>query len=128
MTIEDGTVSTLRLGDGQKLLLGTDEDGSLQFDGSNIYLDTTTGEVRISRYGTGRFRAVTAGLDLFGNRLIQALTQIRNWSAYDSAPDHEVGRLVLASPAWDPDGDGNGELVMSDGTAWNEVVDLPNYV
>jgi len=33
----------------------------------------------------------------------------------------------LASPSWDPDGDGNGEVVCYDGTAWNEVVDLPNY-
>jgi len=47
--------------------------------------------------------------------------------ALDSAPAHEVGKMVLASPTWDPDGDGNGELVMSDGSAWQEVVDLPNY-
>jgi len=49
-------------------------------------------------------------------------------SAYDSAPAGTAGDIVLASPTWDPDGDGNGELVMYDGTAWNEVVDLPNYV
>jgi len=49
------------------------------------------------------------------------------FEAQDSAPAHSVGRTVLASPTWDPDGDGNGEIVCSDGTAWNEVVDLPNY-
>jgi len=47
--------------------------------------------------------------------------------AHDSAPSHAAGRTVLASPTWDPDGDGNGEIVASDGSAWNEVVDLPNY-
>jgi len=50
------------------------------------------------------------------------------WSAnaVDSLPSHEVGKPVLASATADPDGDGNGEWVMSDGVNWQEIVDLPN--
>jgi len=48
---------------------------------------------------------------------------------YDAAPS--VVRdftEYLASSSWDPDSDGNGEVVMTDdgGTSWHEVVDLPN--
>jgi len=49
------------------------------------------------------------------------------YQGYDSAPTAGLGRVVVASPNWDPDGDGNGELVMYDGSAWQEVADLPNY-
>jgi len=46
----------------------------------------------------------------------------------DSAPPSpQTGTVALASPAWDPDGDGNGEIVVYDGTAGQEAADLPNY-
>jgi len=48
----------------------------------------------------------------------------------DSAPSSPVNNAIyLASPAWDPDGDGNGEYVVTDdgGTTWHELLDLPNY-
>lgn len=48
-------------------------------------------------------------------------------NAYSTAPNHALGREVLAGPAWDPDGDGNAEKVMSDGSTWQEVADLPNW-
>jgi len=35
-------------------------------------------------------------------------------------------RAVADGANWDPDSDGNAEKVEFDGTAWNEVVDLPN--
>jgi len=47
--------------------------------------------------------------------------------AHDSAPPQTLNSFARASPVWDPDGDGNGEWVVSDGTAWQEVVDLPNW-
>jgi hypothetical protein len=50
-----------------------------------------------------------------------------NMPPFDAPPTHQVGSVVLASPSWDPDGDNNGEWVMSDGTVWQKVVDLPNY-
>jgi len=49
-------------------------------------------------------------------------------NAKDAPPSSPTnGDIHLASPTWDPDGDGNGEYVCYDGTAWQEVVDLPNY-
>ncbi|WP_135363444.1 glycoside hydrolase family protein [Halosimplex halophilum] len=50
-----------------------------------------------------------------------------NMPAFDSAPAHINRSMAWASPSWDPDGDGNGELVVSDGSSWNEAVDLPNW-
>lgn len=45
----------------------------------------------------------------------------------NSAPTSpEIGTQVIATATWDPDGDGNGERVEYDGTAWQEVVDMPN--
>jgi len=48
---------------------------------------------------------------------------------FDAAPSSPVNyQEYVATSSWDPDGDGNGEVVMTDnsGTAWQEVVDLPN--
>jgi hypothetical protein len=47
--------------------------------------------------------------------------------AHDTAAPAVKGSEVIASATWDPDGDGNGERVIYDGTAWQEVVDLPNW-
>jgi len=45
---------------------------------------------------------------------------------FDAAPSSPViGQPYLASTSWDPDGDGNGEMVMYDGTNWNEIADMP---
>jgi len=45
-----------------------------------------------------------------------------------SAPSgsNQIGDVALASSNWDPDSDGNGELVIYDGSGWVEIVDLPN--
>lgn len=45
----------------------------------------------------------------------------------DSKPEHIIGSKVLAHPSWDPDNDGNGELVISDGSDWKEIVDMPDW-
>jgi hypothetical protein len=48
---------------------------------------------------------------------------------FDSAPSSPVNfQPYIATASWDPDGDGNGEVVMTDngGTAWQEIVNLPN--
>lgn len=40
-------------------------------------------------------------------------------------PAHKAGRVVLTDGAqWDPDGDGNAELVISTGGHWKEIIDL----
>jgi hypothetical protein len=45
---------------------------------------------------------------------------------YDSAPAvKRVGVQYLASASWDPDGDGDGEIVAWDGSNWNKVADMP---
>ena len=42
-----------------------------------------------------------------------------------TAPSHENGRIALADGVdWDPDADGAGELVISDGASWIEIVDF----
>jgi hypothetical protein len=42
-----------------------------------------------------------------------------------TAPDAEPGRTALADgDGWDPDGDGNAELVIWNGSEWLEVVDM----
>ncbi|SEP16003.1 hypothetical protein SAMN04487948_11774 [Halogranum amylolyticum] len=42
-----------------------------------------------------------------------------------SAPKHKLGRTALADgESWDPDGDGQPELVISNGTEWIELTDL----
>lgn len=42
-----------------------------------------------------------------------------------SAPSHSVGRIVLSDGTdFDPDSDGTAELLISDGSAWTEIVDL----
>jgi hypothetical protein len=46
--------------------------------------------------------------------------------AHDSAPNVE-GRVVKTSSSWDPDSDGNGDLVIDDGMKWNEMVDMPAF-
>jgi len=95
--------------DDETLGFGTDTDFNLVYDS-----------------GTDRLEVVDA---INGVNLLQFIKNegVVHALALDSAPAHEVGKMVLASPTWDPDGDGNGELVMSDGAAWNEVCDLPNY-
>ncbi|WP_139203559.1 hypothetical protein [Halorientalis persicus] len=46
---------------------------------------------------------------------------------FDSAAPAVKGSEVIATAAWDPDGDGNAERVQYDGSSWQEVVDLPNW-
>jgi len=46
--------------------------------------------------------------------------------AFDAMPPHAPWSIVNATSSADPDGDGNGEIVVSDGTQWNEMVDMPN--
>lgn len=47
-----------------------------------------------------------------------------DYAALDSSPGHKTGRVALASANWDPDADGAAEFVISDGGAWNEIVDF----
>jgi len=44
-----------------------------------------------------------------------------------TAANERQGQLYFAGSGWDPDGDGNAEVVVYDGTAFQEVVDLPNF-
>ncbi len=42
-----------------------------------------------------------------------------------SPPEHQLGRIALADgESWDPDADGDPELVISNGTEWIELTDL----
>lgn len=50
-----------------------------------------------------------------------------NCAPAEGPVDGLIGSTPIASPGWDPDGDGNGEVVCYDGEAYQEVVDLPNY-
>jgi len=81
----------------------------------------------------------TGSESVIGNTLLSSVTALDfdvtphdvrgNDPAYyfDAAPSNPYsGQEVLASATWDPDGDGNGEKVVYDGTAWNEAADLPN--
>lgn len=39
-----------------------------------------------------------------------------------SPPDHRNGRIALADGAnWDPSGDGAAEVVISNGSAWQQI-------
>jgi len=138
ITVEDGKESTLRLGDGQRIYLGAGENSEIYWDSANAELrlnNITDNKIVLQRKGNTMVTSTWDGAHT-PNDLLTEGSRIRDQPTiadgevhgpFDSAPAHEVGKMVLASPTWDPDGDGNGELVMSDGSAWQEVVDLPNY-
>jgi len=137
----DNRISLL---DDDKEYFGIDDDFSLLYDSANnaLRIRDETSDTNIldaTAGGTVRFNATNGEsiyfsaadfrfydqVDVRGNRIYHV-----GWmdlSAQDSAPTAVTGRVVLASPLWDPDGDGNGEIVCYDGGAWQEVVDLPNY-
>jgi len=124
-----------RLDDDLQMQLGTDNDFRIRYDSADdrLYIEGPWGFRLWGEGADGAMWLDSAAavnlntiLRLRGNRL-KGSQPFDLDKAYDSAPSHYNGRIVLASPAWDPDGDGNGEIVCSDGTAWNEVVDLPNY-
>ncbi len=48
-----------------------------------------------------------------------------NCPVASNMPPHVVASIITADSAADPDGDGNGEIVISDGTEWNEMADMP---
>lgn len=61
-----------------------------------------------------------------------------NYAQYDNIPFAENGlrseppankgqKAIADGSNWDPDADGNAELVMFDGVDWQEIVDLPNW-
>jgi len=119
--------------DDVQMLFGEDEDYGIFYDSADdeLYIKDVLNDQYIirtvarNRVELSSIMYMNAYLHMGGND-ISAVRRI-NFRERDSAPPHSAGRMVLASPTWDPDGDGNGELVMSDGSAWNEVVDLPNY-
>jgi hypothetical protein len=81
---------------------------------------------------TGTVSGVVDGIEIDeGNvtTVYNALSNVRldgaQMPAHDSAPPNVEGTVVKASSTWDPDGDGNGELVIGDGTNWNEMADMP---
>jgi len=91
--------------------------------------------------GVELFRLVPGGpvysyvnLDLQGNSILGNgagarvnLDDFMNLPPRDSAPGTpSVGDVCVASATWDPDGDGNGEAVIYDGAAWQELADMPN--
>jgi hypothetical protein len=99
--------------------------------------------VRGSSHGTGIEEASGAsGVDYRNNRVDTSITTVWSLSGsgatflgnrprptFDAAPSSPVNyQEYVATSSWDPDGDSNGEVVMTDngGTAWQEVVDLPN--
>jgi len=103
---------------------------SVRLDGDGVPLECGPNRNFLVQYmstsDTLRVRDPINNVNVF-HLLTNGGLRIPTGSAYDSAPAGTAGDIVLASPTWDPDGDGNGELVMYDGTAWQEVVDLPNY-
>jgi len=102
-----------------------DEHDWLSLNAVNNYIAFKQGGSRKARVLLDRVY-LDSPLDC-GDEEIRNPRKIFGFYSHDSAPGVDERDLVLASPAWDPDGDGNGELVMYDGTAWQEVVDLPNY-
>jgi len=109
--------------DGGKLEL-YDETGTLQGEimiDSNQYI-----RLRVSQIFMGEQLLINNDIDMRDVNSIES-TLSYQFNAQDSAPGAAAGYIVLASPTWDPDGDGNGEIVAYDGSAWQEVVDLPNY-
>jgi len=75
---------------------------------------------------TGNIEIPNGNLLMGGNSIQDVIEQ--NLNGRGSAPSSpSTGDIVLASPTWDPDGDGNGEVVIYDGTAWQEMADMPNY-
>jgi len=126
-----------RFGDDTKLQIGETGTIDIFYDSADDrhYIDVPDGG-KVCFRPKGGFRrlifdAANKEIDYnwppaFGNQPIRGGRHY-TLTAQDSAPNHREGRVVLASPSWDPDGDGNGEIVCSDGSAWNEVVDLPNY-
>jgi len=99
----------------------------LQWTGARIEAATTIFDVSGTASGlVGNWDVEIANVDTVYAG-VGGLRFTGDMPAFDAAPAHVVGSEVLASPSWDPDGDGNGERVMSDGTTWQEVVDLPNY-
>jgi len=121
--------------DGGKIILydetGT-KRGELKLDSSGDIRIATEGAHLIHTIGGTDYLDQGGGLNVFKRPigLYGSYLKEVNWTGFtgrDSAPAGTVGKVTLASPLWDPDGDGNGEIVCYDGTAWQEVVDLPNY-
>jgi len=108
------------LGDDVNIMLGDNQDVHVRYD-------TADDRYRV----IGKTAEFTDGVRSEGrSTLVDNLLAgvwLNCWDAHDSAPTAAQGRMALASPSWDPDGDGNGELVMYDGGAWQEVCDLPNF-
>jgi len=106
--------------------------GEVKVDSSGDIRVATEGAHLIYTIGGTDYLEQGGGTNVFKRTISLYGTYIKNvgWTGFtgrDSAPVGAVGKVTLASPTWDPDGDGNGEIVCYDGTAWQEVVDLPNY-
>jgi len=126
LDIESGQERVHR--DGVKMYWGTDKDAQAHFSGNDLVLNNDADDMRLKLSGTDTISLAWTVVAIRPDLLVNGVYRSpQDLEALDSAPSHSAGRLALASPTWDPDGDGNGELVMSDGSAWQEVVDLPNY-
>lgn len=135
---ENITAENLRI---TNMYFRTDDNAS----GSGVWIDTgtVTGLHIDGLYVAGADRAINMNdavevtgviddvveRDMGGGMLIDQPVRLgMNCPPPAASPDHVRGSVVHASPDWDPDGDGNGEIVVSDGEAWQEVVDLPNWM
>lgn len=88
-------------------------------NGDDTWLENIEGggELRLFDDGRGKF----SGEDYF-----QFTTAMRLESQSSEPPTNHEGVIALADSDWDPDDDGDGELVIYDGTEWVEIANLPN--
>jgi len=132
----DDDVGTVDYGDSVKFL-GTDGNvqGEVFVDSNNyLVLNALNNRISLRAEGSSSWDVRPNTVYLIADAVNALGNQIKRvdllGDALDSAPSNPVNQeIYLASPAWDPDGDGNGEYVVTDdgGSTWHEVVDLPNY-
>lgn len=107
---------------------GRDLKGDDLVDGATTIWDTSSQHVPgnsvedVFVRNTGD--TISGDLDFGGSGgLLNALNT--DYDPWASAPSHSTGRVVLSDGTnFDPDADGTAELLISDGSAWIEIVDL----
>lgn len=135
---EGGSNNTMRIGirPTSDQLQSTSGTGNMlmTWDGSDLeWMHISSGvkwRREIAQYGIRYHRKPSGGSEslMFEVADDGAVTQERMRFAPQSSVlfGSDPGDVALAGSGWDPDGDGNGELVIFDGTAWQEILDLPN--
>lgn len=125
---EDEEVVYLDDGSSWDAVLGRDLAGDDLVDDGDVLYDASAGHFQ-NEYveATQNFSSgdTLSGFPLSLESDTDTTVDAFDYTPQSSAPSHQAGRTALTDGTnWDPDGDTNAELVISDGSSWIEIVDL----